>query len=315
MLLCVATNGLNVALYADELAQLRVSHVTLTVNAVEPRIGQQVYAWVRDGRDVYRGEAAAGLLWERQQDGIRRLKARDLVVKINTILIPGINDRHIDEVARTIRNLGADILNCVPMYPVADTPLAEVPEPSPQMVAEARSQAGQYLPLMHHCTRCRADACGLLGDVPSDDQHARLRQAAAQPLVPTEDRPCVAVATLEGMLVNQHLGEADRLQVYRQQAEGFELVATRTAPRLATENSAGSDWRNCCTIAAHCWSPARFRTGRRTRPTRDPRGHDGRADRRGLGGSVCRPFVTGTAARKHHCDAGVTCAGNGQGCL
>ena len=153
MLLCVATNGLNVALYADELARLRVSHVTLTVNAVEPRIGQHVYAWVRDGRDVYRGEAAARLLWERQQDAIRRLKARDLVVKINTILIPGINDRHVDEVARTMRDLGADILNCVPMYPVADTPLAEVPEPSPQMVAEARRQVALLQPLVADCDR------------------------------------------------------------------------------------------------------------------------------------------------------------------
>ena len=36
MILCVASNGLNVAPYADELAALEVSHVTLTVNAVDP---------------------------------------------------------------------------------------------------------------------------------------------------------------------------------------------------------------------------------------------------------------------------------------
>jgi nitrogen fixation protein NifB len=59
MLLCVASNGLNVAPYADELARLKVSHVTVTVNAVDPRIGQQIYAWVRDGRQVFRGEEGA----------------------------------------------------------------------------------------------------------------------------------------------------------------------------------------------------------------------------------------------------------------
>ena len=48
--------------------------------------------------------------------------------------------------------------------------------------------------------------------------------------MPTEDRPCVAVATLEGVLVNQHLGEAEQLQVYRQQDGEFELVETRPAP-------------------------------------------------------------------------------------
>src|ERR1019366_7526212 len=34
MLLCVATNGLNIAPYVDRLAELQVSHVTITVNAI-----------------------------------------------------------------------------------------------------------------------------------------------------------------------------------------------------------------------------------------------------------------------------------------
>ena len=37
MLLCLATNGLNVEPYVPELAELQVSHVTVTVNAVDPR--------------------------------------------------------------------------------------------------------------------------------------------------------------------------------------------------------------------------------------------------------------------------------------
>ena len=33
--------------------------------------------------------------------------------------------------------------------------------------------------------------------------------------IPSEDRPYVAVATLEGVLVNQHLGEAEQLAIFR----------------------------------------------------------------------------------------------------
>ena len=62
MLLCVATNGLNLEPYIAELARLQVSHVTLTVNAVDPAIGAEIYAWLRDGRTIYRGEAAASHL-------------------------------------------------------------------------------------------------------------------------------------------------------------------------------------------------------------------------------------------------------------
>ena len=67
MLLCVATNGLSLEPYVVELARLQVSHVTLTVNAVDPSIGAGIYAWVRDGRTIYRGEAAASHLLARQK--------------------------------------------------------------------------------------------------------------------------------------------------------------------------------------------------------------------------------------------------------
>ena len=55
MLLCVASNGLALARHAGDLASVNVSHVTLTINAVDPDIGAKIYAWVRDGNRVYRG--------------------------------------------------------------------------------------------------------------------------------------------------------------------------------------------------------------------------------------------------------------------
>ena len=99
MLLCVASNGLNVAPYAEELASLQVSHVTITVNAVDPAIGAKIYSWVRDHKTIYRGEAAARLLLERQLSAIKALKAAGVTLKINTILVPGINDDHVEAVA------------------------------------------------------------------------------------------------------------------------------------------------------------------------------------------------------------------------
>ena len=96
MLLCVASNGLGRgAATSDDLAALEVSHVTLTVNAVDPEIGAKVYAWVRDGKRIYRGPAGAELLWDRQAEAIRALKQRGVTVKINTIIIPGVNDEHV----------------------------------------------------------------------------------------------------------------------------------------------------------------------------------------------------------------------------
>ena len=48
-LFCLSTNGLNLKPYIDEIAELGVSHVTITINAVDPEITAKIYAWVRDG--------------------------------------------------------------------------------------------------------------------------------------------------------------------------------------------------------------------------------------------------------------------------
>jgi len=74
MLLCVASNGLEVAAHAAQLAQLQVSHVTLTVNAVDPEIGARIYTWVRAGIRVLRGVEGAAVLLERQRAAIAELK-------------------------------------------------------------------------------------------------------------------------------------------------------------------------------------------------------------------------------------------------
>ena len=230
MILCLASNGMNLAPYVEALAELDVSHVTVTVNGVDPEVTKNVYGWVRDGNVVYRGIQAAELILARQLHAIAKLKEHDITVKINTIAIPGINDHHIEEVASKMAELGADLFNCMAMFPNVDTPFADIPEPSKQKMATLRKKAEKYLPQMRHCTRCRADAVGLLGEDKSDEMHGCLSACASLPSMPVQNRPYVAVATMEGVLVNQHLGEATRFQIWEQKEDGtFNMVEERPA--------------------------------------------------------------------------------------
>jgi nitrogen fixation protein NifB len=229
LLLCLATNGLGLLPYLDELAELQVSHVTLTVNAVDPEIGAKIYGWVRDGKKIYRGLKAAELLLARQLAAIAGLKARGIVVKVNTIIIPGINDQHAAAVARKMAELEVDILNCMPVYPNADTPFGDLPEPQPEEMAAVRRDAEEFLPQMRHCTRCRADAVGLLESDRTEEFRGCLAQCAAT-LEMSPERPYVAVATREGMLVNLHLGEAASFQIWGPNGRGYRVVEERTAP-------------------------------------------------------------------------------------
>jgi nitrogen fixation protein NifB len=229
LLLCLATNGLGLPPYVDELADLNVSHVTLTVNAVDPEIGAKIYSWVRDGKVIYRGLRAAEVLLQRQLESIQGLKAHGIMVKVNTIIIPGINDHHVQEVATKMAELGVDILNCMPMYPNTDTPFGEVPEPLPEQMTQIRQEAEKLIPQMHHCTRCRADAVGLL-ESDSTDEFRGCLSACANAVPAPANRPYVAVATQEGMLVNLHLGKAPGFQIWGREDGGFRMIEARPAP-------------------------------------------------------------------------------------
>ncbi len=230
MLLCLATNGLNVEPYVPALAALQVSHVTITVNAVDPDIGAKIYRWVRDGKVVYRGRKGAELLLKRQMSAIAVLKAAGITVKVNTVVIPGINDHHVSEVAARVAGLGADIQNCMIMYPNAGTPFADIPEPSHEDMKIIRYQAEKMIPQMKHCARCRADAVGLLDQDCSEEFRAELVSCADQFQSAPSDKPYVAVATLEGVLVNLHLGHAHEFHIWGKTDSGFQLMEKRPAP-------------------------------------------------------------------------------------
>lgn len=234
LLLCLATNGLNLEPYVPQLADLKVSHVTVTVNAVDPQIGARIYGWVRDRKVIYRGQKASEVLLDRQMSAIEALKKAGIIVKANTIVIKGINDRHVLDVSRRMSALGVDIQNCMVMFPNAGTPFQDIPEVSNEQIAAIRQEAQVVIPQMKHCVRCRADAVGLLDRDRSSEFRETLVGCSMSCGTPSHEKPYVAVATLEGALVNLHLGEAPEFQVWGKSEAGFRLVDVRAAPEPGT---------------------------------------------------------------------------------
>lgn len=162
LLICVSTNGLNLSGHIDELADAGVTHVTVTVNAIYPHIAQQIYSSVTLNHKTYQGAEAAELLLRRQEEAIIGLKQRGLTVKINTVVLPGINTGHIPEIAEKAALWGADVMNCIPLIPVHDTPFENLVPPSEIEIASIRKLVSGHIPQIYHCRRCRADAVGLL---------------------------------------------------------------------------------------------------------------------------------------------------------
>ncbi len=231
MILCLATNGLGIGPYIDELAEINVSHVTITLNAVDPAIGSKLYSFVRHGKKVLSPKAGFEVLLEKQLEAIIRLKERNVTTKVNTIIVPGINEEHIEAVAEKMADLKVDILNCIPFFPNKGAKFADIPEPSKESVIKIRKKAARHIPQMYHCKRCRADAVGILGQENGCAINEKLQECSQLPEMSGEMRPYVAVASLEGVLVNQKLGKAEELYIYGQRDNGeIYLVESRKTP-------------------------------------------------------------------------------------
>ncbi len=231
LLLCLATNGLNLNPYLDRIKEFNVSHVTVTVNALDPMISARIYSWVRFGKRVYQGEEGAFILMDNQLRAIEEMKRLGIVVKVNSIIIPGINDTHIPEIARRMGNMHVDIFNAIPLYHNRDCIFSNIDPPSPQMIHTVREAAAAHIPQMHHCTRCRADAAGLLGENNGREIISLLEECSTLKIPrtgPVKGR--VAVASMEGILINRHLGEARELLIYEMGQDSPVLVDLRPAP-------------------------------------------------------------------------------------
>ncbi len=160
--LCISTNGL---LLSDRLAQLIASGVrslTVTINAVSPEIAEKIYSWIIYQGRRYTGREAAELLLANQWQGLEKAIEAGLIVKINTVFIPGVNDGEIPLIAERAGKLGADLMNILPLIPQAE--FEHCKRPSHADLDRMRAQCRPFIRQMTHCKQCRADACGILGE-------------------------------------------------------------------------------------------------------------------------------------------------------
>ncbi|BAY11080.1 nitrogenase cofactor biosynthesis protein NifB [Calothrix sp. NIES-2098] len=263
--LCLSTNGLMLPDYVDRIKQLNIDHVTITINMVDPEIGAKIYPWVHYNRKRYRGIQGVRILHEKQMEGLQVLQEADILCKVNSVMIPGINDEHLVEVNEVIRSKGAFLHNIMPLISAPEHGthfgLTGQRGPNPKELKAVQDKCSGNMKMMRHCRQCRADAVGLLGEDRSQEftkdkfmemapeynleqrqeVHAQIeksqqeikatKEKAVETLQTTalKNRPkiLVAVATKGGGLVNQHFGHAKEFMVYEVDGSSAKFVGHR----------------------------------------------------------------------------------------
>ncbi len=264
--LCLSTNGLALPELVDEICRYNIDHVTITINMVDPEVGARIYPWIFWQHRRVTGIEAATILHQQQMRGLEMLTARGVLTKVNSVLIPGINDKHLIEVNREVKKRGAFLHNIMPLISEAEHGtvfgLTGQRGPSAQELKAVQDACMGGASLMRHCRQCRADAVGLLGEDRSDEftqdkvdqmevvydldkrrayqqQVEATRQAqhaaklAALQTVQHAAGPAavpavlVAVASEGEGKVNQHFGHATEFQIYEVGASQATFVGHR----------------------------------------------------------------------------------------
>ncbi len=158
---CMSTNGLLLADKAEELGKMNINTITVTVNAIDPEIGKQIYSNVVYEGKVYKGEDAFNILSNNQLKGIEKVVAEGIIVKVNSVLIPGLNDKHIVDIAHEVKKRGASLMNIIPLIPLGA--MKDYERPDCAMMEKIRDEVEEIMPIFRACTQCRADAFGIPG--------------------------------------------------------------------------------------------------------------------------------------------------------
>jgi len=196
---CISTNGLMLPQYAEQLLAVGVSHVTVTMNTLDPAVGARIYRYIDYMGKRYSGEAGAAILIANQMAGIKMLASKGVVIKVNIVMLKGINDQTIPQLVRQVKDLGANMTNIIPLIPVAGSEFEKLTPVSNEELKAMRDVCGNILKQMYHCKQCRADAVGTLA------KNYHIKQ---------EKGILMAVASKSGILVDQHFGHATEFYVY-----------------------------------------------------------------------------------------------------
>ena len=260
--LCLSTNGLMLPDWVDEIAKYKVDHVTITINMVDPEVGQHIYPWIFWQHKRVEGIEAARILTERQMLGLEMLTERGILAKINSVMIPGVNDHHLVEVNRAVKSRGAFLHNIMPLISAPEHGtvfgLNGQRGPSAQELKALQDSCEGEMNMMRHCRQCRADAVGLLGedrsaefstdkimameveyDAEGRKAYQQAVEAERQAKVAAREgeldgldaaadiKLLVAVATKGHGIINEHFGHAKEFQVYEMSATGAKFVGHR----------------------------------------------------------------------------------------
>ncbi|MDP4178996.1 MAG: nitrogenase cofactor biosynthesis protein NifB, partial [Bacillota bacterium] len=223
---CLSTNGLMLPFYANEIIELGVSHVTITINTIDPEIAGKIYKEVNYLGTRYTGVEAGKIILNNQLFGLKYLTSKGVICKVNIVMVKGVNDSNIEATVKKVKEYGAFMTNIMQMIPAPDSVFEKMPLVTNIELNDMRKKCESDLKQMYHCKQCRADAIGTLGndcsiDFRNKDNSENIKKKKPEKVneeIKEEILPEVsykfAIASKSGINIDQHFGHAKEFYMY-----------------------------------------------------------------------------------------------------
>ncbi|KPU45695.1 FeMo cofactor biosynthesis protein NifB [Oxobacter pfennigii] len=244
---CLSTNGLMLPFYCQDLIDLGITHVTITINAVDPEIGARLYNRINYLGRTLTGEEGASILLQNQLSGLTYLASKGIVCKVNIVMVKGVNDAHIPEVVKKVKECGAFITNIMQMIPASGSKFENMPLVSQVELNDMRKKCEVDLKQMYHCKQCRADAIGTL----SQDRSIEFRCNGCNTDKDTSNKKDdevlsnvsyrFAIASKSGINIDQHFGHAEEFYIYEFTQGRISFVEKRDIGKYCSGNTECDD--------------------------------------------------------------------------
>jgi nitrogen fixation protein NifB len=177
---------------------------------------------------------------------VQAFKAAGCQVKVRSTVYPGLNDGHIEEIARVMAGLGVEAMTLAPCQTMADQEEQLLSPPERATMLQLQKKGAKHL-----ATLLTVEKENRLG-VGCPSRPGDCRNIASLLPKPSKSRPNVAVVSSNGMEIDLHLGQAYQVLIYGPREDGLVcLLNTRPAPE---PGGAGSRWEDLAAALPDCFA-------------------------------------------------------------
>lgn len=248
---CLSTNGLMLPFYANEIIKLGISHVTITINTLDPKVGAKLYREIDYLGNTLKDEEGAIVLLNNQLAGLKYLSSKGVLCKVNIVMVKDVNDKGIPEVVKKVKECGAFMTNIMQMIPASGSKFENMPLVSNMELNEMRKKCQIDLKQMYHCKQCRADAIGKLSHDCSidfrnigcgskscgeskevnivDDKEKEISKKVEE-----KKKYKFAISSKSGMNIDQHFGHAEEFYIYDYLEGEAKFIEKRNVSKYCT---------------------------------------------------------------------------------